>query len=74
MGVRIVPTLPGGMRTDTNCYVVGQQLPKANAKVRQLASGVKGFKQTDAIQNLEVFGLGLFVQRNEWLALPTTKK
>jgi len=54
--------------------VVGQQLPKASAKVRQIASGVKGFKRTDAAQNLEAFGLGQFVQRNEWLALPTTKK
>ena len=38
------------------------------------ASGVKGFKQTDAAQDLEAFGLGQFVQRNERLALPTTKK
>jgi len=36
-------------------------------------TGVKGFKQTDAAQNLEAFGLGQFVQRNECLALPTTK-
>ncbi len=54
--------------------VVGYQLPEASAKLRQIASGVKGFKQTDAVQNLEAFGLGQFVQRNECLALPTTKK
>jgi hypothetical protein len=53
---------------------VGQQLPKASAKVRQIASGAKGFQQTDAAQNLEAFGLGQFVQRNGCLALPTTKK
>jgi hypothetical protein len=38
--------------------VVGYQLPKASAEVSQIASGVKGFKQTDAAQNLEAFGLG----------------
>ena len=38
--------------------VVGYQLPEANVKLRQIASG----------------GLGQFVQRNECLALPTTKK
>ena len=54
--------------------IVGYQLPEASAKLRQIASGVKGFKQTDAAQNLEAFGLGQFVQRNECLALPTTKK
>ena len=54
--------------------VVGYQLPEASAKLRQIASGVKGFKQTDAVQNLKAFGLGQFVQRNECLALPTTKK
>ena len=41
---------------------------------RSALTGVKAFKQTDAAQNLEAFGLGQFVQRNEWLALPTTKK
>ncbi|SRR5216683_4116311 len=54
--------------------IVGYQLPEASAKLRQIASGVKSFKQTDAVQNLEAFGLGQFVQRNECLALPTTKK
>jgi len=54
--------------------VVGYQLPKANAEVSQIAAGVKGFKQTDAAPNLEAFGLGQFVQRNECLALPTNKK
>jgi hypothetical protein len=54
--------------------VAGYQLPGGSAKVRWIASGVKGFKQTDAVQNLEAFGLGQFVQRNECLALPTTKK
>jgi hypothetical protein len=54
--------------------VVGYQLPEASAKLRQIASGVKSFKQTDAVQNLQAFGLGQFVQRNECLALPTTKK
>ena len=58
-------------RVQGNC---GLSLPEASAKLRQIASGVKGFKQTDAVQNLEAFGLGQFVQRNEWLALPTTKK
>jgi hypothetical protein len=53
---------------------VGYQLPEANAELRQIASGVKGFKQTDAVQNLEAFGLGPFVQRNECLALPTIEK
>jgi hypothetical protein len=53
---------------------VGYQLPEASAELRQIASGVKGFKQTDAVQNLEAFGLGPFVQRNECLALPTIEK
>jgi hypothetical protein len=41
---------------------------------RGALTGVKGFKPTDAARNLEAFGLGQFVQGNEWLALPTTKK
>jgi hypothetical protein len=49
-------------------------LPKASAEVSQIAEGVKGFKHTNAAQNLEVFGLGQFGQRNECLALPTNKK
>jgi hypothetical protein len=53
---------------------VSYQSPEASAKLRQTLSGVKGFKPTDAIQNLEAFGLGQFVQRNGCYALPTTKK
>jgi len=54
--------------------VVGYQLPEASAKLRQIASDVKGFKQTDAVQNPEAFALGQFAQPNERLALPTTEK
>src|SRR6266702_3509728 len=37
--------------------VVRQQLPKDAPKIRQIASAVKGFKQTDAAQNFEAFRL-----------------
>jgi hypothetical protein len=42
---------------------VGYQLPEASAELRQIASGVKGFKQTDAVQNPEAFGLGQFATK-----------
>ena len=38
------------------------------------SGGRKRSQATDAAQNLEAFGLGQFVQRNECLALPTNKK
>jgi hypothetical protein len=33
--------------------VVGYQLPKTGTKVNQIATGVEGFKQTDAAPNRE---------------------
>jgi hypothetical protein len=48
---------------------VGYQLSEASAKLGQIGSGVKGFKQTDAVQNLEAFDLAQFVQRKRVLGL-----
>jgi hypothetical protein len=43
---------------------------QANATNNQPTDGQRG----DNVENLEAFGLGQFVQRNECLALSTTKK